>query len=639
MQAAPFGGAIGLIIGATVTLFSGALVWAYLRRSRAQARKQTTPPGTGRLSSASTEANWPAWEASIRNALLQHGWVDEYFLSSSVPQALCGPAMRRYVEEHSDDALVFTAAPPRIEIANRLRMRSFLHSWKAAWESVESEESFQSIVSEIATELCSVLGFVQPAKEERIYRRLHGFVVRAPALRLKIPPRFPIVFVRRHEGTSEDLTDLRNLMSILDMTSYFALIIDLNDSADQLEPGRNLKSLVRDTIHDFIVLNGNDLRQILIARDPGKRLVELVLQQVDLTVVSPYVTSGPVPENMFFGREHELKTITRKIDDTSFALVGGRKIGKTSTLVRVYRLLSENRDPDRALYLDCQSVTSPTAFLEAANALWEVDPPLDSPEDLRRYLVANGSGPTVVLLDEIDALITYDLQCGQSLFRMFRSLSQQRQCRFVFCGERVLHDQLHAADSPLFNFCDVIHVGYLKEPAAQRIISEPMQTMGIAIQNREDVVGEIIRLSSCHPNLVQYLCQQLILEANSRHSRQVTPADLMHVRHSSSFHEYFLEVTWGNTTPLERAITLLISDREQVSLSGLREILAGSGFAVSQQQLEAAIAGLRLYSILVKEGQRYRFASRLFPVIVRESQEVDILLNSLRNEMNQSTEE
>ena len=92
------------------------------------------------------------------------------------------------------------------------------------------------------------------------------------------------------------------------------------------------------------MLNGQDLRQILIARDPGKRLVEIILQQVDLSVVSPYVTSGPVPASMFFGRDHELKTITRKITDTSFALIGGRKIGKTSILDRVYRLLGESRD-------------------------------------------------------------------------------------------------------------------------------------------------------------------------------------------------------------------------------------------------------------------------------------------------------
>jgi hypothetical protein len=390
-------------------------------------------------------------------------------------------------------------------------------------------------------------------------------------------------------------------------------------------------------IHDFIVLNGGDLRRILIARDPGKRLVEIILMQVDLTVVSPYVTSGPVPENMFFGRDHELKTITRKIGDTSFALIGGRKIGKTSTLVKVYRLLSEHRDPERTLYLDCQSVNNPDAFFEAANTLWKVDPPIGSPEDWRRYIVSLDQGPDsepiVVLLDEVDALIGYDLTHGQTLFSVFRALSQQRRCRFVFCGERVLHNQLHAPDSPLFNFCDVIHLGYLKESAARRIISEPMQTMGISIQNPEEVVSQVVALSSCHPNLVQYLCQGLILEANSRHSRLVTPADLGQVRHSSSFHEYFLEVTWGNTTALERAITILIADRDRVTMGEMQELLADNGFDTSQSQVGKAISGLRLYNILFKEGQQYAFASGAFAEVVRESLEVDILLKTLRNEM------
>jgi hypothetical protein len=641
MPGSPFGSAVWVVIGVAAVLTVLVVVRLYLRR-RTKAGDQATPVMGVRLSSASTEANWPAWETSIRNALMLDGWVDEYVLSSSVPQPFRVPAMRRYVEEHADDALVFSQAPPRIELANRLRMETFHHNWKAAWELVESEDNFHNIVSDIAEQLCSVLGFVHLPQEERAYRHLHGFVVRAPALRLKVPPRFPIIFVRRREGSPDDLDDLRSLMSILNMTSYFALIIDLNDFADRLDPGKNLKTLVRDTIHDFIVLNGNDLRQIFIARDAGKRLVEILLQQVDLTVVSPYVTSGPVPENMFFGREHELKTITRKIGDTSFALIGGRKIGKTSTLVKVYRLLSDSQDVSRALYLDCQSVATPDAFFEAANTLWQIYPPIRSPEDFRRYIVGNDKrkqdGPAVVLLDEVDSLITYDQEHGQTLFSTFRALSQERRCRFVFCGERVLYNQLHSADSPLFNFCDVIHLGYLREPAARRIISEPMQTMGIAIQNPAEVVSEVITLSSCHPNLVQYLCQQLILEANSRHSRLVTPADLRQVRHSSIFHEYFLEVTWGNTTALEQAITLLIADQETVSFGEIQEIVARSGFAVPQEQLEKAIAGLRLYSILLKEGQRFRFASAAFASVVRESQEKDILLTTLRNEMREQAE-
>jgi hypothetical protein len=92
-------------------------------------------------------------------------------------------------------------------------------------------------------------------------------------------------------------------------------------------------------------------------------------------------------------------------------------------------------------------------------------------------------------------------------------------------------------------------------------------------------------------------------------------------------------VTWGNTTPLERAITLLIADRDEVSFSEIQETMTGQGFEVSQEQVAEAVSGLRLNSILLKEGQKYRFSSAVFADVVRESQEVDILLNALRTEM------
>ena len=631
-----FDNVLWVALGVGLALAAILIVHALRKRARSKSIAPDVAAATAAQPAASAEENWPNWETSIRNALLQHGWVEEFFLNS-VPPSLRGAAMRQYVEEHADDALIFREEPPRIELADRGRMQTFLHSWKAAWELIDAPETYDHIVRDVATQICDVLGFVYVQDEQRIYRHLHGAVVRAPALRLKVPPRFPMVFIRRREGCAEDLTDLRSLMSILDMTSYFALIIDLNDFPDRLDPRKNLKTLVRDTIHDFIVLNGQDLRQILIARDPGKRLVEVILQQVDLSVVSPYVTSGPVPRSMFFGRDHELKTIARKISDTSFALIGGRKIGKTSILDRVYRLLCEARDPSRTLYLDCQSVTSHRAFYEAANTLWDAQPLIHSAEDFRRFVVVReheaAGPPFTILLDEIDMLLNYDLAHGETLFSMFRALSQEKRCRFVFCGERVLNKQLHAPGSPMFNFCDVIHLGYLQEQAARRIILEPMQAMGISIQDQEEVLCGITRLSSCHPNLIQYLCQQLILEANARHSRQILPADLEEVRHSSAFQEYFLEVTWGNSSPLEQAITLLVIDRNSVTLSDLQDILEKHEFAVTQAQLEAAISGLRLYSILLKEGKRYCLASEVFGEIVHESQEVDILLTSLRNQM------
>ena len=84
---------------------------------------------------------------------------------------------------------------------------------------------------------------------------------------------------------------------------------------------------------------------------------------------------------------------------------------------------------------------------------------------------------------------------------------------------------------------------------------------------------------------------------------------------------------------MEQAITLLIYEQPSVSYVDIQEALARNEYSVSQEELDRAIGGLRLYSILLKEGKRYRLASEVFGQIVRESQEVDILLTSLRKQM------
>ena len=521
--------------------------------------------------------------------------------------------------------------------AARHHMKAFLRNWKAAWETIEADAPFESIVSMLVDQLCDLLGFT--IVDSRTYKHLHGFVVKAPALLLKVPPRFPIIFLQCREFSPSDIADLRDLMGILNMTSYFALLIDLNDNPERVERGKRLKWLVREVPHDFIVLDGTDLRRIILAKDHERRLIDIILQQVDLTVVSPYVTSGPVPENMFFGRDYELKTITRRIRDSSFALVGGRKIGKTSILAKVYRLLADTRDYF-PLYLDCQSVRDYEAFFEAVSTMWEIHLPSHSPEHFRRLIAQRAKeriGETIViLLDEVDALLRYDTTQREGLFGVFRALSQQRYCRFVFCGERVLNSRLHAPDSPLFNFCDVLTLSYLDPPTTRRIILEPMESLGVRFADPEAAVQEIISLSSCHPNIVQYICQRLIVRINQRGTRLITPEDLEAVRRSSQFGEYFLEVMWGNTTPLERIITLLFLDDEEFTMAQIEERLAQEGVVAPSIMIEEAIEGLRLYSILEKQGQSYRFASQAFPRVVRETQDVKTLLDALKEQFRSS---
>ncbi len=398
-----------------------------------------------------------------------------------------------------------------------------------------------------------------------------------------------------------------------------------------------------------MVIDFDDLYRIFVAKDPEKTFVRILLAQVDLTVVSPYVTSGPVPENMFFGRDYELKTISRTVKDNSFAIVGGRKIGKTSILSKLHRSFADAPNY-HSLYLDCQAVQSYDDFCNALETMWQVTLANHSPEDIQRLIARmrqelvpahpadagqdgqliappNERRDLVILLDEVDALLKYDTSNGERLFKIFRALSQEAYCRFIFCGGKVLHVSLHDPDSALFNFCNIIRLSYLTARDTGRIVVEPMQEMGIGFEDVSRLVQGIMELSSCHPNVVQYICQELILRINTRGDRFIKQADLDAIANSSRLSEYMIEVMWGNTNALERLITLLIIlERPSATLAQIEAALQARGVDVPTAAVEEALDTLVLYSVLNKEDGGYSFTAVAFPSVVAATQDVDLLV-------------
>ena len=572
--------------------------------------------------------DWEMWERLIGKAFLQHNEVTVAMLDA-VPSEVREKALEYYVARHPDQDIVRRRNPTRIEPANFLPLQGFARNWNAAQSRLGST-SFEPVAARLVDQLCDLLGFTR--LEARSYKNLHGYVVKASALRLRIPSRFPIIFLPQQTFTPEDINGIQDLMRILGMTSYFAIVIHMGDSVSHPGRKRALEQAMGRTAHDLIVLDYQDLWRMFIAQDAIRCFIDIILSQVDLTVVSPYVISGPVPENMFFGRDYELKAIIRTIRDHSFAIVGGRKIGKTSILAKVYRLMTEMAD-FHPLYLDCQAINNYDGFFETLGAAWDIIGAKPSPEAFRRLIYEvwrnHPKNDVVVLLDEVDALLRYDQKNGEKLFRVFRALSQEEHCRFVFCGERVLNARLHAPDSPLFNFGNSIRLSYLTPEATARIITDPMREMGVVLEETDKVVERIVDISSCHPNIVQYICQQAIVHINKAGVRMITPDEIEAVVHSDAFIEYFVEVTWGNATLLEKIISLTVLEEDEATLPRIQDLLLQRGVNVNQDTLEAALTGLCLCSLMDKKGERYSFAARSFPVILKERADAEMLLDSL----------
>lgn len=567
------------------------------------------------------DEHWQGWDATLRQTLVSRHEVTPDLLQG-IPLQAREHAIYRFAEMHRELALVLREDPLRLEPARRLPLHQFAENWRALLERRSSLASATPLATRLIEQLCHLLGFEPLARQE--YGPWVGYMAEAASIRLSLPARFPIVFWVGEEVKPRDLSDLRTLMLNLNALSFFALLVVVADEESQQEATRQLMGLVRGGADDLIVLNLHDLYSLFLAAEPVARLVEIILQQIDLTVVSPYVTSGPVPENMFFGRDYELKVILRTIRDASYALVGGRKIGKTSVLNKLQRLI-QRTEGLAAFYVDCHGVTDVGSFFEAFQVATGVPVNSAKPEALRQALLrlrqqAGLRHETLIfLLDEADQLVRADQDQPTGLWRVFRSLDQEGLCRFVFTGERFLHKALHNPASPLYNAWRTLQLGYLLPKDVQRIVTEPMEEMGLSCEDSAALVQMVTEMTAGHPNLVQAVCQMLIHLINTRGDRLIRREDIEAVRRDPTYPDLFLEVVWGNASTLERLISILMAKKPLFTLAEVREALAAQGCSPSTGEIEQALTNLDLIALIRRQGGAYAQGAPILGTLLQET--------------------
>jgi hypothetical protein len=234
----------------------------------------------------------------------------------------------------------------------------------------------------------------------------------------------------------------------------------------------------------------------------------------------------------------------------------------------------------------------------------------------------------VFLLDEIDELLAFDFRSkptGQ-LFKTFRALSHESVCRFVFSGGRTLFRHLHTAQSPFFNFCEDTVLKPLEQRSIAEIVSKPMHQLGIELPEEELLIDRIIDLSSSHPNIAQWLCDRLIKTISVR---RITLSNLDRVSADPDFCRHYVETAWSDANPLERLISLLM-DGPSFEVRELSEALVRHGLGHQGPTVQESLETLELYSLLERQGNRYRFALAHFPRMVREMEDVTSQIECLR---------
>ena len=463
-----------------------------------------------------------------------------------------------------------------------------------------------------------------------------GFMVEAPFLWIR-QSRFPLLFIASDRSNPDLLTTVVHQLELAKATEHFALLVVVPRDPAQSRPAEHLRRIVAHSVYrfDFVVLDRDHVASI-IAHNSSHRLIEIVLDQVDdLSLLSPYVVRGPVPEKMFFGRESEIKMISQSIPRGDYAIVGGRRIGKSSILLRLNRLLAD--DPRyRPIYMDCEATFDDEDFLAALRDHVEM-PAQGDPPSFRRLVAAlkEASSPKqlVFLLDEIDELLAFDASRHQTaqLFRTFRAASHEGMCRFVFSGSRTLHQHLRDARSPFFNFCDAIRLQRLDENSVAEIVRRPMRQLGIEMPDEDRLISRLIELTSSHPNIAQWVCHRLVASCVDR---RITLETLENLTNASDFRDHYVSTAWGDATPLEKLISLVMTGPEFTSRDVSREVAAHG--VDDEAAVQESLEFLQLGALFERTETAYRFGLSQFPRIVRESGDVPAQIEAFASEARRS---
>jgi hypothetical protein len=389
-----------------------------------------------------------------------------------------------------------------------------------------------------------------------------------------------------------------------DIAAKSTITILLVPDAGIWREGAEQAGFNRVAVTNVVVLDPSDLHDLAGAKDPRRGLAAHVLRQADLTKTSPFVFNGVTPRRVYTGRQVEQAAVVGAVQTNSVAVLGSRRIGKTSLMRRVEEIL---RGQGRSVYYaDCEAIGDWEGLARLSRRLWKVDvsqgafePDLAS--ELIEQLSTDGQ-PPVLLLDEIDRLVDWDRNhevagVPEAFFRQLRSLSQENLAQFVFSGERTIAERMWSSQSPHFNFCQRVDLRQLDRGSAESLLFDVLTSMGISVDDREAAGDLVWRATTGHPRMVQLIGDRLVRALNARSPEErarVALADFAAIVATLDYKREYLETYWGQADAFERSITHAVLSGHQSA----PKLAAHLGTSPEDPRLLGALRMLELYGVL-----------------------------------------
>ena len=371
--------------------------------------------------------------------------------------------------------------------------------------------------------------------------------------------------------------------------------------------------------HDLVLLEERHFFHLAFAQDQDQAFMSMVLEGCDLESLSPYESQAPVRE-MFYGREGLLKEILRS--NKGYALVGTRRLGKTSLL---FRLQDEIKKRPRAetVFLECGGVSDGLALAERLAFALKV--PLAQPftlvdfeRSLRRWLDSAGR-ELYCFFDEIDDLVASGKE-SEPLWQIFKSLAFEGRMTVYVAGFSELFARFRDYESLFFNFLIFRRMSHLDRPSAISLVTHPIQELGLRFEDQETIVAAILEKTSTHPNIIQIFCDLLIKRMALRKRRTVLVSDVEETARDPEFEEAIVRIMHSNLIrPVEKLLLLLVAyyNLRPISSAQVAELLADWQVQIPIGEVVTILDRLVLYAVFEEREGKYDFAHPYFATILQ----------------------
>jgi hypothetical protein len=340
--------------------------------------------------------------------------------------------------------------------------------------------------------------------------------------------------------------------------------------------------------------------------------------------VNPYSAGGIVKDpDMFFGRDEELRHIRNRMrSGNSTAVVGLRRIGKSSLLYQLVHQADSLPDGVVAVYLDLHEPAHHRPLDLLTSALCHLDERLDHRYDFSQVKslsgfstaikqVAAGDLQPILCLDEMEELTERDV-FDDDFFECLRSLGSQGFLSFVTASSESLDALIKRKKitSPFYNIFINLDLAGLSDRAARALLTEPFHQVGLAPPT-DDHVDYVLELVGHHPFYLQIAAYHLF---EAQRKGGVLDHQMLRkvVSHDTSRHFQALwrHLSAERQTGLKRLADVRDWERTQDDLEGCGLI-------------EAPSTGPRVFSDIfaqqVREGTLKSEKSKSLPEVVKAS--------------------